>query len=283
MSARRAWTQWRATREAELAEEHGWLSLTGFAWLSAEPHVVPGLPGLWWADDEGAHVSAGPDEGLTTDVGPVTGTAGADVAESGSLHWVRHDGRVVELLRRGGRLALRTRDPQAPARLAFTGVPTWDHDTEWVRPATFTPAGEAATVQVGTARGDLVQQARVVGTVDVDIAGVRHRLSAVPAGDGLALHFHDLTNGVTSAGWRSVVTEAPDPEGNLVVDFNRAVNLPFAFSDHGTCPAPVSGNRIAVAVTAGEQRPKHQPGRADAPSCAPEHPSPQEFSSASKA
>jgi uncharacterized protein (DUF1684 family) len=79
-----------------------------------------------------------------------------------------------------------------------------------------------------------------------------------PARTGLALLFHDATNDVTSAPWRTVVTEAPDPEGNLVVDFNRAVNLPFAFSDHGTCPAPVSGNRIAVAVTAGEKRPERQ-------------------------
>lgn len=259
MSAARAWARWRATREAQLAEEHGWLSLTGFAWLSAEPTAVPGLPGLWWADDAGAHVSADEQDGLATEVGPVlgpvVGTVGADVAESGSLHWVRHDGRVVELLRRGGRLAVRTRDPQAPARLAFKGVPTWDHDPEWVRPASFTPAREPGAVDVGTARTDLVQRAHVVGTVDVDIAGVRHRLSAVPAGEGLALLFHDATNDITSAPWRTVVTEAPDPEGNLVVDFNRAVNLPFAFSDHGTCPAPVSGNRIAVAVTAGEKRP----------------------------
>ncbi|GAA1984466.1 DUF1684 domain-containing protein [Terrabacter lapilli] len=255
MTARQEWDQWRAAREASLGEEHGWLSLTGFAWLPDEPSALPGLPGLWWAGEDGAHVRAEEQDRLVTDVGPVLGRASADVAESGSLHWVRHDDRVVELLRRGGRLAVRTRDPQAPARLAFKGVPTWEHDPEWVRPATFTPAQEPVTVEVATAREDLVQQARVVGTVDVDIAGVRHRLSAVPAGDGLALLFHDATNEVTSAPWRSVATEAPDPGGNLVVDFNRAVNLPFAFSDHGTCPAPVSGNRIAVAVTAGEKRP----------------------------
>lgn len=282
MSARQAWSQWRASREEELAQEHGWLSLTGFAWLPDEPASVLGLPGLWWADDVGAHVRADEHDGLRSDVGPVVGAAGADIAESGSLHWVWHEERVVELLRRGGRLALRIRDPQAPSRHAFTGVPTWDHDPEWVRPATFTPADEPTEVQVGTARDDLVHQAHVVGTVDVDIAGVRHRLSAVPAGGGLALLFHDTTNGITTAPWRTVVAERPDPEGNLVVDFNRAVNLPFAFSDHGTCPAPVSGNRIAVAVTAGEKRPE-KPAPAEAPPIAGEQPSRQEFSPASNA
>ncbi|WP_374969332.1 DUF1684 domain-containing protein [Terrabacter sp. BE26] len=255
MSARQHWVQWRATREVTLAQEHGWLSLTGFAWLPDEPSTVPGLPGLWWVDDDGAHVRADKNDRLATETGPIHGTASADVPESGSFTWVHHDARVVELLRRGGRLAVRTRDPHAAARLAFKGVPTWDHDTDWVRPARFTPAEEPATVEVGTARHDLVQQARVVGTVDVDIAGVRHRLSATSAGDGLALTFHDATNNDTSAPWRTVTTEAPDDDGNLVVDFNRAVNLPFAFTAYGTCPAPVPGNRIALPVTAGEKRP----------------------------
>ena len=39
------------------------------------------------------------------------------------------------------------------------------------------------------------------------------------------------------------------------LDFNRAVNLPFAFTDHGTCPAPPANNWLELAVTAGEKRP----------------------------
>ena len=31
-----------------------------------------------------------------------------------------------------------------------------------------------------------------------------------------------------------------------MVDFNRAVNLPFSFTEFGTCPAPVAGNHIPV-------------------------------------
>jgi hypothetical protein len=43
---------------------------------------------------------------------------------------------------------------------------------------------------------------------------------------------------------------------SVAVDFNRTVNLPFAFTDYGTCPAPVEGNRLALPVTAGEKRPR---------------------------
>lgn len=255
MSARDEWLAWRRLREQALVEEHGWLSLTGFSWLPEEEARIPGLPGLWWADDAGARLRADGSDDLRVDGDPVTGEVSADVDEGGSRPWVVHGDRVVELLRRGGRLAVRTRDPQSPVRRGFAGVPTWEHDPAWVRPARFTAADVPARVEVRTARDDLVQHATVVGTVDVDIAGVRHRLSAVASGDGLGLLFHDATNDRESAPWRTVTTSAPDPEGNVVVDFNRAVNLPFAFTAYGTCPAPVTGNRIALAVTAGEKRP----------------------------
>ena len=52
---------WRATRGRSSREEHGWLSLTGFAWLSAGPSAVPGCPGCWWADDDGAHAPGAAD------------------------------------------------------------------------------------------------------------------------------------------------------------------------------------------------------------------------------
>ena len=255
MSARDEWLTWRAERESDLAEEHGWLSLTGFAWLPDRPASLPGLPGRWWADTSGAHVEATAAEGLSLDAAPVVGLVTADVEEAASRLWLRHGDRAVELLRRGGRLAVRTRDPQAATRRGFGGVPTWEHDPDWVRPARFRAAEHPVRVEVRTARDDLVQHATVVGTVDVDIAGVRHRLSAVPAGAGLGLLFHDATNAEESAPWRTVTTSAPDPDGTLVVDFNRAVNLPFAFTAYGTCPAPVTGNRIGVPVMAGEKRP----------------------------
>ena len=42
-----AWTRWHADREADLAAEHGWLSLTGFHWLPPAPAALDGLPGRW--------------------------------------------------------------------------------------------------------------------------------------------------------------------------------------------------------------------------------------------
>jgi uncharacterized protein (DUF1684 family) len=38
----------------------------------------------------------------------------------------------------------------------------------------------------------------------------------------------------------------------VVLDFNRAVNLPCAFTDFATCPLPPAGNHLPFEVTAGE-------------------------------
>jgi hypothetical protein len=53
-----------------------------------------------------------------------------------------------------------------------------------------------------------------------------------------------------------VPTSLPDADGRVEIDFNRAINFPYAFTDYGTCPAPPAGNTLPVAVTAGELAPR---------------------------
>jgi uncharacterized protein len=84
-----------------------------------------------------------------------------------------------------------------------------------------------------------------------------YELVATAAGDGrVSLSFHDETNGVETALWRTVTTERVQGDRTVVVDFNRTINLPYAFTEYGTCPAPVPGNRLGLAVTAGEKAPR---------------------------
>jgi uncharacterized protein (DUF1684 family) len=107
-----------------------------------------------------------------------------------------------------------------------------------------------------TARPDLLTTAVTHGRVDFTVAGTPMSLAATVGSDGgLTVAFRDLTNGVLTAPWRVLSTAAPDERHQVLLDFNRAVNPPFAFTAHGTCPAPVAANRVPVAVTAGEQAP----------------------------
>ena len=41
----------------------------------------------------------------------------------------------------------------------------------------------------------------------------------------------------------------------MVLDFNRAVNLPCAYTDLATCPLPPAENQLPVAIEAGEKIP----------------------------
>ena len=75
--------------------------------------------------------------------------------------------------------------------------------------------------------------------------------------------FTDATSGTTTyAASRSVDLGPPDEDGNVVLDFNRAVNLPCAFTDFATCPLPPVENRLLIAIEAGEKIPyERQSGR----------------------
>jgi uncharacterized protein (DUF1684 family) len=260
------WTRWHSLREAELRAEHGWLSITAFHWLTEAPTTLPGLPGRWHSRGGWAQLTASGRDGLAAADGPAAGTPvhGSIVArvdEAGSTNWVRHGDRVIELLRRGGRDAIRVRDPKAPERLAFQGVPTFPVDPTWVRRGRFVPFPEPAAVTVETARPDLRQQVTAVGTVELVLDGKQQVLTATAGPRGrLNLAFTDPTNGRLTAPWRVVSTEPADDDGSVVIDFNRTVNLPFAFIEFGTCPAPVAGNHLSVAVNAGERAPRRVTG-----------------------
>ncbi len=46
----------------------------------------------------------------------------------------------------------------------------------------------------------------------------------------------------------------------MALDFNRAANLPCAYTDLATCPLPPAENRLPVAVEAGDKIPHERAG-----------------------
>lgn len=252
-----SWRDWHAAREADLATPHGWLSIVDLLWLGGTPATTPAVPGAFSLTAEGtARYAPDATAGVTlSDTGlAVTGEATADGPEGGSDIWLRHGTVVVELIRRSGRLAVRLRDSAAPGRLGFTGVPAYQVDPAWVLDGVFR-SSEPQPVTVGAAAAGLHHVQTVVGTVDFEIGGVAQRLRVVGGPGGRAqLVFHDPTNDVETAPWRALWLDQVH-DGPVTLDFNRTLNLPFAFSVFGTCPRPADGNVVTRAVTAGEKAP----------------------------
>ncbi|MBG6085159.1 DUF1684 domain-containing protein [Zhihengliuella flava] len=261
-----AWKHWHRLREEGLAAPFGWLTLTSYQWLPATPGPLEQVPGTFaaasgtatYAPDPAAPVLGYDDGAPVTE--PVTLTLGEDesryllrvpaAAEAPEL--------VVELGVRGGRYMIRTRAERTELQASFRGVPTFAFDPAWVLPARFEPYAVPRTVTIDSFRPDTQLSAELAGDVvfgDGPLAGTR--LAAEQGPDGkLTVLFRDATNGDTTPAWRFVNAPAPAEDGSLLVDFNRTLVFPFAFSAFAVCPAPPAGNEVTAAVTAGERAPR---------------------------
>ncbi len=171
---------------------------------------------------------------------------------------------VLEVARRGGHDILRPRHPGNPLRTAFTGTPAYAPDPRWVRTGRYLPFDAPRAITVGAAVEGLEHVYDSPGQVEFEVDGAVHRLTVFDGmrpGTLMAL-FTDRTSGVTTyAANRSLQIAAPDREGRVALDFNRAANLPCAYTDLATCPLPPAENRLPVAVEAGERIPLERGGR----------------------
>lgn len=259
------WQRFRANRNKALAAQHGWLTLTSFQWLEDSPAAVELVPGLWSTDGTTASLTATASDGLTlVETGErVDGTISAVLADEESLMWVQFGGPdgarvVVELAMRAGRYAIRTRDAESPVFAGFDGVPTYPYNPDWEVVGRFEPYPEPVDVPIGTANPLVDGVHRSVGEVVFSLPGSRHevRLQAEEEKLGaLTVTFHDETNGDTTDDWRKLSLPRPRPDGSVVLDFNRTINYPSAFTPYGTCPMPVKNNSLDARVEAGEKQP----------------------------
>jgi uncharacterized protein (DUF1684 family) len=94
--------------------------------------------------------------------------------------------------------------------------------------------------------------------VEFTLNGRDFSLTAFPGPEtgSLFILFTDATSGVTTyPANRSLQLPSPTADGTVVLDFNRAANLPCAYTDLATCPLPPAENRLPVAVDAGDKIP----------------------------
>ncbi|PPK62061.1 DUF1684 domain-containing protein [Actinokineospora auranticolor] len=249
------WREWKVGRERELADPFGWLALVSLDWLGTERAAYPGLPGLWWQDDEAAYVD--PDGGELVYGGrPLTGVHRFELVNSGPGTRVVAGDVEVEVARRSGYL-IRVHDPKADAVRAFRGVPTYEPDPRWVLRGAYEPFDEPRPTTVGAVVAGLSHVYTAPGVVRFTKDGVEHALTAFNGKrGGFSILFTDETSGVTTYGAnRSLAVGDPDADGAVVLDFNRATNLPCAFTVYATCPLPPAGNHLPFAVEAGEKTP----------------------------
>ena len=240
-----AWQEWHSERERYYGDPLGWVSLTGLYWLSDDFGTVADLPGRWRADEDAVYV-----EGIdgTERLEPVEGAPGLLVADGD---------RRIEVIRRTGSVALRVHDPRSPHLQAYHGIPAYPPNESWVVQGRFAQYDQPQAVTTGAVVEGLEHHHRAVGVIDFELAGVALQLLAFSGREGgLHVLFTDSTSGATTyPACRSLWIAEPAADGTVILDFNRASNLPCAFTDYATCPVAPAENRLTVAVEAGEKNP----------------------------
>ena len=267
------WHEWHDARLSALATPFGWLSLTGLTWLDeGETTAWEGGPGTFVRDGEWVHFTLAPgtSAGPGKDALEIMGRPGpaaevrvdsddrmsARVAPGESLNWILVGHVLYELLNRDGSIGLRRHDSKAPLLSRFIDVPTFPVSQDWVVRAAFTPYPQPEPRRIASAMPGIELDEQLSGEVEFELAGHTHRLRTTGCpGSGLTVRFHDYTNGVTTATWRTLNIGLPDAGNSVILDFNRVYNDPFAFTPYATCPAPVPENILPLAVEAGERRP----------------------------
>ena len=264
---------WRDERLARLTRPDGWLSLVGLHW------ITPGQTYVGSARDNGTRLALGPPQLGMLSLGKdgsvsLTIPKGVEVTVDGVpaagrvpllsdadgpptvVGFNRGDASFV-VIKRGDRYGLRVRSALARTRTAFPGLDYFDIDPAFRLTARFEPHPPGKTLEIVNMLG-MVEPMANPGRVSFEKDGKAYTLEAVDEGDGqLFLIIADRTSGHTTYAASRFLYAAPaGKDGTTVVDFNRAYNPPCAFTSFSTCPMPPPENRLDLAVTAGEKKPR---------------------------
>jgi uncharacterized protein len=254
----REWSEWHDEHEKALSNPHGFLAVTGLHWLTSEPTRFDDAPGVWTTSDDGVRVVLANDELLIVEGVSVNGVHDFGVIDESKSAMAAFDDAVVEVAKRGGRDVIRPRHPDHELVRNYRGTPTFSPDLSWRVPGRFVAFDEPRSVTVDSAIEGLQQVYEAPGYVEFECLGTTQRLTvfAEEGSDNFDVLFRDATSGVTTYGaTRALTIEAPDAKGHVIIDFNRATNLPCAYTDFATCPLPPVENRLTIAVEAGEKIP----------------------------
>jgi uncharacterized protein len=260
--------EWHAKRIASLKREDGWLNLAGLFWLK------PGKNSFGSDPQNDLVFPKGKSAAFLGHLYLENGLVRAEIAAGAE---VRHTDQIAEkltifspdqpspvvlshqslrwfVIKRGDAYAVRLRDLENPNLKAFKGIDTYPPRLKWKVTARLEPATADKKIPIIDVLGQISHQ-KSPGTLVFTLKGKEYRLDAVDSGDQLFILFADETNRKhTYPTGRFLYAAQPGPDGTTVLDFNKSINPPCAFSDFATCPLPPKQNKLALAVTAGEKR-----------------------------
>jgi len=250
----------RARRELAVVQPLGSLALVNTQ-LVERPQEVWMASGTWAPREDGGSglvVTAVAADGVRVDGELVDGTVVVrgkdDPAPSGVDFGGGRRGAVVS--QDSGGYALRVWDADSEGIRRFGSIDAFPYDPEWIVTAIWSENPAGTTLGFEHLKDDEETPARdevIPGSIRFTRDGVDYDLAAFKAGRALQLVFADATSGDTTYSVGRFLFVAPNPDGTITLDFNRAILPPCAFSYAFNCPLPPKQNRFPFPVEAGEK------------------------------
>jgi uncharacterized protein len=245
-------------RELSVVQPKGSLALVNTQWIDSE-QAIWGVPGVWAplpAGESGLLVTAAASDGIVVDGVLVDGSAVVRAKNDPNPSEIAFSDTVTGFViaSEAGGYALRVWDANSEGIQEFGSIDAYPYNPEWVITASWAEIPGGMTVGFEHLKDDGSTRDEVVpGSITFTKDGVDYDLAAFKAGRALQLVFADATSGDTTYSVGRFLFLAPNPDGTITLDFNRAILPPCAFSYNFNCPLPPKQNRFSVPIEAGEK------------------------------
>lgn len=149
-------------------------------------------------------------------------------------------------------------DPKSPRFAEYHGLSWYPPDFDYRFVAALTPNPKPDTAIIMSTRGN-ARRAVLAGWFDLSVKGKPVRLEAhrllEPGVDerSVSIFFRDATTGGETYAVGRYIDPERLPNGEWLVDFNKAYNPACAVSPYYNCPIPSKSNALKVAIRAGEK------------------------------
>jgi uncharacterized protein (DUF1684 family) len=248
---------YRERRELSVVQPLGSLALVNTQWIDSE-QVIYGVAGRWAPlpdGESGLRVTAAAEDSIRVDGLLVDGEAvvrGKDDPHPGIVTF--NDTTSGFVIAGADGYALRVWDSASEDIQNFGGIDAYAYNPDWIITASFTPNPSGTTLGFEHLKDSGKTREEVIpGEITFEKDGISYNLAAFKAGRALQLVFADASSGVETYSVGRFLFLAPNADGTITLDFNRAILPPCAFSYNFNCPMPPKQNRFAIAITAGEK------------------------------
>lgn len=257
-TAEESYATYHERRELSVVQPKGSLALVNTQWVDSE-QTIWGVPGTWAplpAGESGLLLTATAADGIRVDAELVDGSVvvrGKDDPKPGDIVFSDTVTGFV-IASEQGAYALRVWDANSEGIQEFGSIDAFAYNPDWVITAKWSEIPGGVAMGFEHLKDDGATRDEVVpGSITFTRDGVDYDLAAFKSGHALQLVFADSTNGASTYSVGRFLFVAPNADGTITLDFNRAVLPPCAFSYNFNCPLPPKQNRFGVPIIAGEK------------------------------